>query len=187
MPIVALIPAAIGLGRLAYMGYRAYQGYRAVRTAQVAVTAAEAGLAAERARRAAQLAQAAATARQLSQSKARDEPCDDCPCQRTIVISRAMSPQAAQHMVDAQAGGHPQVLTLDRPGADARRAASLKGIPTIPGKDRDEYPPATFLEGGAGASVRHIPRSDNRSAGGQIGAQLAGVPEGCKITMTVGP
>ncbi|MDQ1194424.1 NucA/NucB deoxyribonuclease domain-containing protein [Agrobacterium sp. SORGH_AS 787] len=187
MALPLAIPVAVGLGRLAMIGYRAYQGYRAVRAAQAVTTAAEAALAAERARKAAQLAQAAALANQLAQTRTRDEPCDDCPCERTVTISRAASPQAAQHIVDAQAAGKPNVLTLDRPGTDARRAASLRGIPTKPGMDRDEYPPATFAEGGAGASVRDIPRSDNRSAGGQLGAQLAGVPEGCKITMVVGP
>lgn len=187
MVLPLAIPVAVGLGRLAMLGYRAYQGYRTVRTVQAVTATAEAALAAERARKAAQLAQAAAMARQLAQTKAREEPCDDCPCQRTVVISRAASPQAAQHIVDAQVAGKPSVLTLDRPGTDARRAASLRGIPTKPSMDRDEYPPATFAEGGAGASVRHIPRSDNRSAGGQLGAQLSGAPEGCKITMVVGP
>lgn len=113
--------------------------------------------------------------------------CKTCPCQRTVVISRMASPQAAQHIQDAQAAGYPSVLTYDPPGRPARRRAALAGIPTVPGMDRDEYPPAVFAEGGAGASVRHIPLSDNRSAGGQMAAQLAGATQGCKITMTVGP
>lgn len=120
-------------------------------------------------------------------AKADTESCKDCPCSRIVMISRGASPQAAQHIVDAQAAGYPSTLTLDRPGTDARRAASLRGIPIMPKMDRDEYPPATFTEGGAGSSVRHIPRNDNRSAGGQLGAQLNGVPEGCKITIRVGP
>lgn len=109
------------------------------------------------------------------------------PCERMLVISKSASPQAAGHILDSQARGYPSVLTLDRLGRSARRRASLSGIPTRPGMDRDEYPPAVFVEGGTGASVRYIPSSDNRSAGGQMSAQLAGVPEGCKITMTVGP
>ncbi len=116
-----------------------------------------------------------------------DTACPTCPCERTVVISRTASPEAAQHIVDAQASGHPSVLTLDRAGATGRRAASLSGFPTRPGMDRDEYPPAVFLEGGAGASVRHITASDNRSAGAQMGSQLRGAREGCQITMTVGP
>lgn len=113
--------------------------------------------------------------------------CQNCPCARVVAIKRSASPLAAQHILDAQAQGQPSVLTLDRPGTSARRAASLKGIPTVLGMDRDEYPPATFAEGGVGASVRLIPLSDNRSAGGQLGAQIANAPDGCKITMTVVP
>ncbi|RYF10767.1 MAG: DNA-entry nuclease [Oxalobacteraceae bacterium] len=106
------------------------------------------------------------------------------------MISRTASPQAAQHIADAQAAGQPSTLTLDRPGTAMRRRASLAGIATAPGMDRDEYPPATFAEGGAGSSVRLIPSSDNRSAGGQLQAQMntpTPATEGCKITIKVGP
>lgn len=123
----------------------------------------------------------------LSTSTTTEDSCPTCPCERNLAISSSASPQAAQHILDAQASGYPSTLTLDRPGRNARRAASLRGIPTRPGMDRDEYPPAVFAEGGAGASVRHVPSSDNRSAGGQMSAQLAGVPDGCRITMMVGP
>ncbi|PXA96877.1 sporulation protein [Nostoc sp. 3335mG] len=123
----------------------------------------------------------------LDQATDRTATCRTCPCARTVVISRAASPQAAQHIVDAQAAGHPSVLTIDRPGAPARRRASTAGHPIIPGNDRDEYPPAMFAEGGAGASIRSIPLSDNRSAGAQMRSQLLGAKEGCKVTMTVGP
>lgn len=120
---------------------------------------------------------------------AADDTCEDCPCHRNLVISRSASPLAAQHILDAQAAGQPSVLTLDRNPAAvaARRAAATSKLPIVRGMDRDEYPPATFLEGGATASVRHVPLSDNRSAGGQMTSQLTGVPEGCKITMMVGP
>lgn len=113
--------------------------------------------------------------------------CPTCPCRRTVIISRGMSPLAAEHISEAQLAGYPSTLTLDRAGTALRRSQSLAGIPTRPGMDRDEYPPATFLEGGAGASVRHIPLSDNRSAGAQIRNQIRGATEGCRITMTVGP
>ena len=43
---------------------------------------------------------------------------------------------------------------------------------TAPGMDRDEYPPAIFAERSAGSSVRLIPSSDSRSAGGQLQAQM---------------
>lgn len=115
---------------------------------------------------------------------------DDSPCRRTVIISRAASPQAAKHIDDAQAAGQPKTLTLDRIGADARRAASTSKLPIVPGMDRDEYPPATFLEGGATASVRHIPIGDNRSAGGQLKAQMnrpVRAVEGCRVTIITGP
>jgi Deoxyribonuclease NucA/NucB len=108
-------------------------------------------------------------------------------CQRTVVVSRSRSPLSAQHIDEAQAMGFPSTLTLDRPGAPARRAASLRGIPTRPGLDRDEYPPAVFAENGGAASVRYVPLSDNRSAGRQILTGITGAPDGCRITLVTGP
>ena len=55
---------------------------------------------------------------------------------------------------------------------------TLKGVDTIPGLDRDEYPPAMSLEGGNGASVRHINPSDNRGAGSKASHQLKTYPDG---------
>jgi hypothetical protein len=51
--------------------------------------------------------------------------------------------------------GHPRTLRIARQEADANRKASLKGIPTQRGFDRDEYPPAMSDQGGE-ASVRYI-------------------------------
>lgn len=59
-----------------------------------------------------------------------------------ISVSRSRYPQSAQHIEGAQAAGHPAELTIDRGGAAARRAESMKGNPRQPGLDRDEYPPA---------------------------------------------
>jgi len=189
MALPLAIPVAVGLGRLAMLGYRAYQGYRAVRTAQAVTATAEAALAAERARKAAQLAQAASMAQQLAQTKAREEPCDDCPCQRTIVIPRSAAPQSAQHIEDAQRSGYPSTLTYDKNPAAARirRRRSTAGVPRVTGQEPDEYPPAAFVENGGQASVRNIDWRDNRVAGGIIGANLVGVPAGCKITIVTGP
>lgn len=108
-------------------------------------------------------------------------------CQRTVVISWSRSPQSAQHVAEAQAMGFPSTMTLDRAGAAGRRASSLRGIPTVPGFDRDEYPPAAFLENGGAASVRYVPAGDNRSAGRQILTGITGAPDGCRITMVTGP
>jgi hypothetical protein len=55
----------------------------------------------------------------------------------------------------------------------------------VPGKDRDEYPPAVFKEGGRGAQVRPINPSDNRGAGASIGQQIKDVPNGDKVKITI--
>ncbi|WP_130511795.1 polymorphic toxin-type HINT domain-containing protein [Krasilnikovia cinnamomea] len=79
-----------------------------------------------------------------------------------ISVSRTKYPESAEHIEDAQAAGQPTELTIDRAGAAARRRASMRGNPRVSGKDRDEYPPAMFEEGGSGSSVRPIDPSDNR-------------------------
>ncbi len=66
------------------------------------------------------------------------------------------------------------LLHIDRPGADQNSEESLRGIPTRPGYDRDEYPPAVSSEGEYGADVRYVPSSDNRGAGASMGDQLEG-------------
>ncbi|HEV3037570.1 MAG TPA: NucA/NucB deoxyribonuclease domain-containing protein [Candidatus Angelobacter sp.] len=109
-----------------------------------------------------------------------------------VTISRSKSPASAQHIDDAQAAGHPKVVTLDRSGtqgaarAAARGRAATSGTATTPSMDRDEYPPKCCAEGGRGASVRSIPSSDNRSAGGQLGNQTRTLPDGTKVRIKTG-
>lgn len=100
---------------------------------------------------------------------------------REVAISRSRFPQSAAHIDDAVRAGKPNTLTIDRKGAAANRRESLRGTDRVPGKDRDEFPPAMTREGGAGASVRPIKPSDNRGAGACIGAQCRGLPDGSKI------
>ncbi|WP_423815646.1 NucA/NucB deoxyribonuclease domain-containing protein [Ralstonia solanacearum species complex bacterium KE056] len=50
----------------------------------------------------------------------------------------------------------------------------------------DEYPPAMFKEGGAGASVRAISPRDNMSAGACIGNACRGLPDGTRVRINVG-
>ncbi len=76
------------------------------------------------------------------------------------------------HVFDARRKGEPRVLHIRRYEATANRRASLRGIPTKKGYDRDEHPPAVSDEGGKGASVRYILSSENRSAGGVMSGQL---------------
>lgn len=73
---------------------------------------------------------------------------------REIAISRSKYPESASHIEDSIAGGHPEVLTIDRSGAKIRRRKSLNDTPVVSKKDRDEYLRAMFKEGGSGASVR---------------------------------
>jgi hypothetical protein len=89
-----------------------------------------------------------------------------------VRISRRRYPYTADHVIDAIAAGEPAILHIDRAGADANRDASLRGIPTRAGYDRDEYPPAVSREGGAGANVRYVPSADNRGAGTIMGEGL---------------
>jgi len=98
-----------------------------------------------------------------------------------VYIDPSKHPAAAGHAADAQAAGHPDVLTVERGGAAERRAQATAGVPTQPGTDRDEYPPAVTAEGGRGASVRNIPTSDNRGAGASVGQQIRKVPNGGRI------
>jgi hypothetical protein len=177
---------AIAAGIWAYRAYRAWRAAQALAAANAA-PAATAGAIVGGGYLASEAITGAEEDAQATPVPTTDV-CTICPpCARTVVISSSASPQAANHIASAQASGHPSVLTYSPAGSGARRYAALRGIPTMPGMDRDEYPPAVFLEGGAGASVRHIPLADNRSAGGQMAAQLAGATPGCKITMTVGP
>ncbi|PTM59608.1 NucA/NucB deoxyribonuclease domain-containing protein [Desmospora activa] len=94
-------------------------------------------------------------------------------------------PETGAHIRDAIRAGHPDICTIDRPGADQRRKESLAGIPTKEGYDRDEYPMAMCLEGGKGASVRYISPSDNRGAGAWVGNQVSSYPDGTKVRFVV--
>lgn len=94
-------------------------------------------------------------------------------------------PETGSHIQEAIRKGHSDVCTIDRNGADARRQESLKGIPTKPGFDRDEWPMAVCLEGGKGASVQYVSPSDNRGAGSWVGHQISGFPDGKRILFIV--
>ena len=110
-------------------------------------------------------------------------------CQKTIVIPHSAAPQSARHIDDAQEMGFPRVLTYaaDPSGARRRRYQSTKDIPGGNGLEPDEYPPAAFLENAGAAHVRLIDKTDNQTSGGIIGANLRGVPAGCRITLITGP
>lgn len=106
---------------------------------------------------------------------------------KDVYVDPNKYPASAGHIADAQAAGHPDVLTVDRPGAAGRRTDALSGQPTQAGTDRDEYPPAVTTQGGTGASVRPIPASDNRGSGASIGQQIRDVPNGGQIRIVPKP
>ena len=81
--------------------------------------------------------------------------------------------QQLQHAKDAMKGESSAVYTVDRAGRSPRRRQNMKGVPTKPKNDRDEWPPAVFAESSA-ASVRHIDCHSNRSFGCWLGKQLGG-------------
>jgi len=105
--------------------------------------------------------------------------------QVSATISRAKHPEAAAHVEEARAAGQPSELTIDRAGAKVRGREALRDCPSKSGKDRDEYPPKMFAEGGKGASVRLISPSDNRGAGASIGNQLRNQADGTKVKIDV--
>lgn len=94
-------------------------------------------------------------------------------------------PFTTDHILDAIRMGKRRLLHLDRAHAAQHRAEATRGIPTKPGYDRDEYPPAVSREGGRGADVRHVPSSDNRGAGASMGNQLRAYCNGHAFRVSV--
>ncbi|MBC7817688.1 MAG: hypothetical protein IAG10_12415, partial [Planctomycetaceae bacterium] len=104
----------------------------------------------------------------------------------SVTLSNSKHGEAARHASDAVAAGKPSVLTIDRAGAAANRKAATGGMQKVAGKHLDEYPPAMFAEGGAGASVRAINPRDNMSSGACIGNACRGLPNGARVRIIVG-
>jgi hypothetical protein len=101
-------------------------------------------------------------------------------------------PHIRRHVLRALRRGWPRTLVLDRPGASARRNRLLRGIPTRPGFDRDEYPPAIARGVGPGltrgvapvgwlADVEYVPSRENRSQGAVLGHDLHPFCDGARF------
>jgi hypothetical protein len=101
-------------------------------------------------------------------------------------LSRSIHGEAAAHAADAIKAGEPSLLTIDRGGVAANRQASTGALDKVAGKHLDEYPPAMFREGGAGASVRPINPRDNMSSGACIGNACRGPPDGPRAQIKIG-
>jgi len=84
-----------------------------------------------------------------------------------------------------EAGQH-RTLTWDPDGADARRKNDLKGIPTKPGFDRDEYPPAAAQESAPHADVAYVSSSENRSGGSVLGLAMRPFCDGQRFMIEAG-
>lgn len=102
-----------------------------------------------------------------------------------VIVDSTKYPQTAEHIRIAIKKGMPEYVTLGRDEASDRRKESLKGIKTRPEYDRDEWPMACFIEGGAGADVCYIDRGDNRGSGSNIGQQMRGIPNGSMIRLRI--
>lgn len=109
----------------------------------------------------------------------------DATTQYTVIIPSERFPETAAHVKAAIEHGETPVCTIDRKGAEENRKESLKGIPTKPNKDRDEFPMAMCAEGGTGADIAYVTPSDNRGAGSWVGNQLEKYPDGTKVLIIV--
>ncbi len=111
-----------------------------------------------------------------------------------IGFSRTKYPNIRAHYVRAVGRGWPRILVVNRRGSDARRdPLEESGLGTMPGMDRDEYPPAvgrgrgprSLRRGinpvGWKASVRLVPSNENRSHGSTLGTKLRRFCDGQKF------
>lgn len=78
---------------------------------------------------------------------------------------------------------YPRLLTIDRPNASTRRSRSTYAYQTCPRnasgltQDRDEYPPAVFLQNEGNAHIKCISSRDNQQSGNSIGIQMRSYKE----------
>lgn len=118
-------------------------------------------------------------------SKIRSVYINDRQHDRVIYFPESRYPETAAHIKSSLARGESPICTIDRLGADENREQSLSGIPVKSGYDRDEFPMAMCMEGGAGADVAYVKSSDNRGAGSWVGNELEIYPNGMRILFIV--
>jgi hypothetical protein len=107
-----------------------------------------------------------------------------CRITRKVVrvgLSRTKYPEVRAHWERAIAKGWPRTLKVHRKGAERRRSRLLAGMPTRPGKDRDEYPPASARTT-VKADVEYVDSAQNRGAGSVQGVKLRRYCSGQRFT-----
>ena len=102
-----------------------------------------------------------------------------------VIVDSKKYPQTAEHIKWAVKKGLPEFVTLGRKEAAQRRKDSLRSIKVSPIYDRDEWPMACFEEGGRGADVFFLDRSDNRGSGSSIRHQMSRIPNGARIRIRI--
>jgi len=102
-----------------------------------------------------------------------------------IVFDSKKYPATSKHIKEAQKNWYPSILTIERKWAPNRRRQSLKWIKTKKWLDRDEYPPAVFLEWWKWSSVKHIDFSDNRGSWGYLGNKIKKLKDWDKVRIKI--
>ncbi len=90
------------------------------------------------------------------------------------------TPQIYNLTLRAFQSGKPEVLHYDsdQDRRDERREQALKNTPYIKGVSRDQYPYASTEEGGEGAIVDYVPKTENNKQGGQLSALYSRLESG---------
>ncbi|MCA9181201.1 MAG: hypothetical protein KDA51_07095, partial [Planctomycetales bacterium] len=102
-------------------------------------------------------------------------------------VSRARMPRIAENIEHAQLARHPAELTRASPEViDTNRKLATSGVPRGIGSV-DEYPFASTIEGGRGAWVGHVPRTEQYSQGGTLSNfyRTNGIEPGMKFKVVI--
>jgi RHS repeat-associated protein len=183
VPIIPIIIGVIWLADKAYAAYEAHQDYKAIQSGEQTV-----GQVVQRRSIEHAAGMALGPAGRWTAKAGVHHFIDDVGegiVAKKVEVPRSRYPEGAAHIEDAQAAGHPSTLTIDRAGTAANRDAAQAGQTRVQGMDLDEYPPAMFREGGAGASVRPMTPAQNRGMGACIGNQCRGLPDGTPVQVIV--
>lgn len=110
----------------------------------------------------------------------------------TIAFSKSQTPGIANNIEAALAEGYPSVLTRleGRDAIRAQRADALAGQAKPPsGYSLDEFPFASSQQGGAGARVVQVPRTEQNIQGGMLSSfyQRYGITHGDPFNVIVVP